>query len=54
MSEPGGRVFGFAVKRTLEWSKKYFEQRRATFPELSHKDLDKDPFQHKYVKIVHW
>jgi hypothetical protein len=29
--------FEVAVKRTLEWSKKYFEQRRTTFSEIGGK-----------------
>ena len=32
----------FAVKRTLEWSKKYFEKRRAPFSEISFGLLDRD------------
>jgi hypothetical protein len=28
MFEPAGRVFGFAVKRTLEWSKIIFSERK--------------------------
>ena len=31
MFEAKGRVFEFVVKRTLEWSKKGFDQRRASF-----------------------
>jgi len=30
MFETAGRVFGFAVKRTLEWSKIIFSERRGT------------------------
>ena len=31
------------VKRTLEWSKKYFEQRGATFSEISQSSLRREP-----------
>jgi hypothetical protein len=30
----GGKL-PFAVKQALEWSKKYFEQRRATFQKIA-------------------